>query len=422
MYKEDDLRELLQAERILIAGYGREGKSTERLYRQLCPETHIDIADGNENIREAVRKGDYDYIWKSPGVPMSVFDGLKEEGCLIISQTYVFLLLYHEQIIGITGTKGKSTTTALIAEVVRRKYPKTIMAGNMGIPFFDIISQMDEETWVVAELSCHQLENIVCGPDIAVLLNLYPEHLDHYRDYLDYKLAKLQIVIRQENKGFFYYDGSCADLKYLVERLNLTNGFDYSLHLRYLEELDQRPTLLKGEHNKKNIRAAKLVALRLGIPDEEFFDVIAHFKGLEHRLEEVGTFRGVTFYNDSISTIPASTIAACEALKEVDTLILGGFDRGIDYEELTRFLEQANIRNLVFVGEAGKRMRQSYHGSANILMESDYEMIIPWCFEHTAEGKICLLSPAAASYDAFKNFEERGRIYKQIVQQYAERR
>ena len=138
---------------------------------------------------------------------------------------------------------------------------------------------------------------------------------------------------------------------------------------------------------------------------------------MPHRLERVGEFAGITFYNDSISTIPAACEAAVKALGNVDTLILGGFDRGIDYAPLAAFLDTTAIRNLVFVGKAGSRIHAllQHPEKYNILLEDNYEKIVPWCFEHTAKGSICLLSPAAASYDAFKNFEHRGETFKRLV-------
>ena len=166
----------------------------------------------------------------------------------------------------------------------------------------------------------------------------------------------------------------------------------------------------------------------MGVDRSRFEQALASFQGLPHRLERVGTFRGITFYNDSISTTPESTIAALKALQEVDTLILGGYDRGIDYLPLYRFLKEndrlsAPVVNIVFVGKAGKRMLQEMGKDAttglNILQCDDYNAIVQWCYQHTKQGRICLLSPAAASYDGFKNFEERGETFKKIIKRQA---
>lgn len=423
MYREEHLKALLEGRRILLAGYGREGKSSERLVRQLLPNADITIVEGNDNIKVEAAKG-YDLILKSPGIPTFVFEGLCDLNT-ITSQTDLFLQVYGSQTIGVTGTKGKSTTTNLIADLLRSKFPQTIMAGNMGIPLFDIIPQIEEDTPVVCEFSCHQLENIHRAPHIGVLLNLFQEHLDHYHSYRDYQLAKLQIGLKQQKDDVFYYCTDNEELRQLVTELKPEMKgtiLPYGIGMPLAQELSHCERKLQGEHNLSNIAVAYMVAEQMGLEREEILDVVARFNGLEHRMELVGTYHDITFYNDSISTIPAACIAAVEALKNVNSLILGGFDRGIDYSILGRYLAEHTIQNLVFVGAAGLRIKEEMMKilgnnscASNVLVESDYTKIIPWIFAHTQPGTICLLSPAAASYDAFKNFEERGRVYKDLV-------
>lgn len=422
MYKESELRQLFSDRRILIAGYGREGRSTEALIRRLLPQADITIVEGNDNIRLEAAKG-YDMIVKSPGIPTFVFEGCCDLDT-ITQQTDLFLQVYGSQTIAVTGTKGKSTTTHLVAAVLRTTFDDVVMAGNMGIPLFDVVDQIGEKTRVVCEFSCHQLENIHRGPHIGAVLNLFEEHLDHYHSYLDYKMAKMQIGLRQHAGDHFYYCADNAELAALVA----DNRFEgevqaYSLdEARRMEPLARR---LQGDHNLCNIELVRRIAQVMGVDERRFRECVAAFDGLEHRLQEVGTFGGITFYNDSISTIPAAAIAALQALRRVDTLILGGFDRGIDYESLARFLATSEVCNLVFVGQAGKRIRDRYldylqRGECpsvprQMLSSDSYPDIVDWCFAHTAQGSICLLSPAAASYDQFKNFEERGRVFADLV-------
>ena len=424
IYKGDELTRLLSGRRILLAGYGREGKSSEQLIRRLLPQDDITIAEGNENIQQEARKG-YDMVVKSPGIPTFIFEG----HCpldIITSQTDLFLQVYASQTIGVTGTKGKSTTTNLIAAAMRRHNPHTLMAGNMGIPLFDIIDQIDADTTIVAEFSCHQLENIHRAPHTAILLNLFQEHLDHYHSYLDYQIAKLQIALRQQSEDLFFYCTDNDTLKHLVEQYQTQmhgTVFPYSLHSSLAEQLKELPSHLTGNHNLSNIVVARMATQAWGVDDTTFTQALADFHGLEHRLECVGTYHGITFYNDSISTIPAACMAAVSSLSKVDTLILGGFDRGIDYSVLVPFIQQSTIRNIVLIGEAGHRigkLLQESHADQgrNILYENNYELIVQWCYKHTAAGKTCLLSPAAASYDAFKNFEHRGRTFKELVLRY----
>lgn len=425
MYKEEQLKSIFQGKRILLAGYGREGKSSERLIRSLLPEADITIVEGNDAIRQQAPLG-YDLIVKSPGIPTFVFEGLCNLDT-ITSQTDIFLQVYGQQTIGVTGTKGKSTTTNLIAAIMRAHTPHTLMAGNMGIPLFDIADQLNDQSVVVAEFSCHQLENIHRAPHIGVLLNLFQEHLDHYHSYLDYQLAKLQIGLRQAAGDAFYYSQDNPELASLVAQYApqiASQVIPYGLDTDLSRRLALWERKLQGDHNLSNIVVACLVALRMGVGEETVRSVVSRFTGLEHRMELVGTYEGVTYYNDSISTIPQAAIAAIEALQKVDTLILGGFDRGIDYSVLARYLAHHPIPNLVFVGEAGLRIRQAYHHElsssapvANELVENDYQAIVSWCKTHTAKGRICLLSPAAASYDAFRNFEHRGQLFKELVRQ-----
>ena len=434
MYRQQRFKELLDGKRILIAGYGREGRSTHTLIRQWVPADSITIACNDEEIFAALARARnegkaYDLIIKSPGIPTMKFEGRCELDTLT-SQTDLFMQVYGDLTIGVTGTKGKSTTTSLIHHVLSHSYGQEchiLLAGNIGIPLFDIIEQLDEKSIVVAELSCHQLENIHCAPHIGVVLNLFQEHLDHYHNYRDYQMSKMQMMLKQQDGNHCFY---CTDNMELVERVEelrthiVTTLHPYSLHDVHNAAIDQLQTTLKGDHNLSNIFVAKQVCELMGVSDSQFAEALALFHGLQHRLELVGTYHGITFYNDSISTIPQATIAAIEALKNVETLILGGYDRGIDYSQLVSLLvlPPTPLRNVVLVGNAGRRilndLSYTHYGlpdKIHVLQEDDYNKIVDWCFKKTAPGTICLLSPAAASYDSFKNFEERGETFKQLV-------
>lgn len=431
MFRENQLRALLVDRRILIAGYGREGKSTERLIQRLVPDATYVIADGNEQIAAESAKG-YDLIIKSPGVPMRVMGGVE-----CSSLTDLFLQVYGDRVIGVTGTKGKSTTASLIHHLL----PGSILAGNIGIPLFDILDELHEDSLVVAELSCHQLENIHRAPHIAVLLNLFQEHLDHYENYMGYKMAKMQIALKQCECDHFFYCEDNEELRALVESGKWevrSEWHPYTLNDTNQEEREVlKACPLEGEHNRSNaLVACRVASLVTRQPISTFHSQLSSFQGLRHRMEKVGCYKGITWYDDSISTIPAAAIAAVRALGRVDTLILGGFDRGIDYTPLIDFLKEHPIKNLVFVGAAGRRIYQQLSTSLpalqalstvesknnpaknfqlSTLLEDDYEKIVPWCAEHTGQGGVVLLSPAAASYDAFKNFEVRGDFYREQI-------
>lgn len=437
MFRQQQLIDIFFGRRILVAGYGREGKSTHAMLQRLVPNLPADIASGDDEIFAYLDKAaklhqPYDLIIKSPGIPTMKFEGRCNLGT-ITSQTDIFLQVYHDLTIAVTGTKGKSTTTALIHHVLNQAFGsqhRAILAGNIGIPLFDILDQIDEQTLIVAELSCHQLENIHQAPHIGVILNLYQEHLDHYHNYHDYQMAKMHMMLCQQPGDHCFY---CTDSPDLEDRVTEVRSQVRS-HIHpysYATSPEQFPSPLKGSHNLSNIVVARQVTALLGVPDDLFSTALSSFHGLPHRLEFVGTWQGITFYNDSISTIPEATIAAIEALQQVDTLILGGYDRGIDYAVLANYLASSShaghrISNLVFVGHAGARMFQEWTNRAenpiqgrNTLIENNYDPIVRWCYQHTRPKHICLLSPAAASYDAFRNFEHRGDAFKSLVLKYS---
>ncbi len=423
MYREDQLKTLLEGHKILIAGYGREGKSAERLIQRLVPDAQYTIATQVENGKWKTESGEwrtdwpFDMVIKSPGIPNFQFSIFNFQ---LTSLTDLFLQVYGDLTVGVTGTKGKSTTASLIHHLL----PGSILAGNIGIPLFDILDDIRDDSIVVAELSCHQLENIHRAPHISVLLNLFQEHLDHYEDYLGYKMAKFQIALRQHRGDHFFYCTDNQELHNLVrdnETAVVSTVHPYSLGDATDEErrlLDACP--LSGDHNRSNaLVACRVASLVQRQPLSAFHTPLSTFQGLRHRLEKVGTYRGITWYDDSISTIPAAAIAAVRALGRVDTLILGGFDRGIDYSPLVAFLKETPLKNVVFVGKAGRRIYEELatcHLPLSTLIEDDYTKIVPWCAAHTPQGGVVLLSPAAASYDAFRNFEHRGDFFREQIE------
>ena len=424
MYLEAVFHRLFENKRVLVAGMGREGRSAVALLERLGVCAELQTADNNDAIRESLATKKFDMVVKSPGVPMRILADLcaKTE---ITSMTDIFLRVYGDQVVGVTGTKGKSTTTTLIYNIMKAAGYRVLLGGNIGIPLFELIDSIDLSTIVVAELSCHQLQGIHRAPHIGVLLNLFEEHLDHYDGYDDYMAAKMQIGLRQADGDYFVYCTDNADLSRMVEANR--KGFrsqviGYSATDEPLYE--DVVTRLAGEHNKSNIKAAAHVAKLYCVDDDTFRNAVAGFEGLEHRLEFVGTYEGIRFYNDSISTIPAACQSALQSIDGVQTLILGGFDRNIDYSGFMDFVTDSKVEYIAFVGAAGARMKSDLenrhpdHGK-QILESDDYVNIVDWCFEVTETGKACLLSPAAASYDGFKNFEERGHTFKSLVRCHA---
>jgi UDP-N-acetylmuramoylalanine--D-glutamate ligase len=385
---------------------------------------------------------EFDVIIKSPGISLQDFPELVNDE-RITSQTDLFLQQFSKQIIGITGTKGKSTTTSLIYHILKKQFDNTILVGNIGIPMFDLYEKIDENTKIVCELSSHQLQYIQAAPHIAVLLNIYQDHLDHYNSYEEYQQSKWNIIRYQNEDDFFVFNADHELLSELWKYAELTrkvytfSALKSQKHGCYIHEnwiyfngkkiYDcSEPRYLKGNHNLLNIMAAINVCKICGINDEIIRSGIADFKGLSHRLECVGTYQGITFYNDSISTICEATIAAVKSLENVQTLILGGYDKGIDYSPLVDFLIENPVKNIILVGEAGQRIcnlwisrivenSQLQNDSVNFFDAKNYDDVVDLAFKVTEKNHVCLLSPAAASFDMFKNFEHRGNYFKDKI-------
>lgn len=427
----------LRDKRILILGFGREGRSSLRFVNKYLPETEVAVADKNE--LEGVKHFgnyylesmyDYDIVIKTPGISLKDFD---TKGVEITSQTDLFLSQFHAQTIGISGTKGKSTTTSLIYHLLKSSGRDAILTGNIGIPCFDIMEDIKPDSIVVYELSAHQLEYVHNSPHVGVLLNVFEEHLDHFGTFERYKSAKLNLLrFMDEDDTAVIHDTLINDALCVIagkaKQSRVFTQCDF-------DEIDRSALPLKGEHNYLNVKAALLACDAYGVDYRELIPYLYTFKPLEHRLEPVGTFGGVTFVNDSISTIPQAAISACKALQKVDFLMLGGFDRGIDYQPLVDYLKENPVPYLLFTGKAGERMMQLMDGistgsmtkgpapveGASLFNYSNMEEAFAYLKNHAKQGDVCLLSPAASSYDQYKNFEERGRKFKALAEAFEEK-
>ncbi len=449
----------LKDKNVIILGFGREGRSSYHWMRKHLPLQPLTIADkhpielnfndpnitlicGDEYMNNL---NNYDLIIKSPGVPFAKLNYYVEDQ-KISSQTALFLQHYGHQTIGITGTKGKSTTASLLFHIINKCKGNAFLVGNIGIPFFDIIDEIDSNSTIVAELSALQLEFVRNSPHIAIMLNLFKEHLDFFNTFNNYINAKMNITQYQSSSNYFIYNYD-DDLigKQLHANNYKRNYLSYSrvrplnsgaftreqnmVIIQAKTEKGQVPISvlhnLRGGHNVGNAMAALLACDVLHLNLNEVAQYMQEFVGLEHRLEKVGKINGITFFNDSISTVPESTISALQCIDDVATLILGGFDRGIDYTIIYKYLADNPVQHLIFTGPAGERMlkemKEKQMIPPHIYQEEDYKNIIMIALHHTPKGKVCLLSPAAASYNAFQNFEERGNYFKQLLDDYKTR-
>jgi len=434
---------------IAILGFGREGKSTYNFIKKHLTNYSITIIDKNDKIKEEpliknettinVITGDnylnnlekYDIIMKTPGISFKEIDisSFKDK---INSQLQILLKYYKNNIIGITGTKGKSTTSSLIYNILKQNNKKTFLLGNIGTPIFDHIDEIEKDTTIVVEMSSHQLEFITSSPHIAVITNFYQDHLDHTNGLQDYYNCKLNITKYQTEKDYIiYYKGSKAlteNIKSFNKAKVLTVDFENTADIYSDKEYiykdnniiyncnDKRNLI--GEHNLINIMLSLTVSNILSLDKTKTNIAINTFKPLEHRLENVGTYNNITYYNDSIATIPDATINGINALKNVNTLIFGGLDRGIDYNEFINYLLKCNIENLICMPTTGHTIATELikrKSTKNIYLVNSLNEAVQKAKLVTKENTICLMSPAAASYEQFKNFEEKGNKYKELI-------
>lgn len=414
--------ERLGGKKILIAGFGREGRSSLRFLERYMPDATIGVADKNETAlkdldkeRYALHYGDdylsvarhYDVVIKTPGIAMMAEDVMP---ATITSQTDLFIEAFHDRIIGITGSKGKSTTSSLIYHLLKESGKDVVIAGNIGIPVFDCLDVINEKTIVVYELSAHQLQYVRRSPHVGILLNVFEEHLDHFITFENYKNAKLN-VIRLMSKD------DVAVVNSVLEN-DINDDINRVLFDKLNVDLEVDDIPLKGEHNIMNIKAALCACQSFGVSIDRLIPHLQTFKPLEHRMQLLGVYGGMKFYNDSISTIPQATVAALKTLKKVDFLLLGGYDRGIDYSPLAEYLRENPVENILVTGKAGHSIAEtlkmvSYQGK--IMSYESMEDAFSIMKMMSRKDDVCLLSPAAASYDRYKNFEERGNRFKELA-------
>lgn len=402
-------------ENILILGFAREGKSVYKYLRKKFPDKiikawdqkNVDGAIKVDNWKEINNWDKFDMIVKSAGIPLKNLP--KKIYPKLTSETQIFFDECPGEIIGVTGTKGKSTTAALIYQILKTAGKKTVLVGNIGKPALDFLDEIDKETIVVFELSSHQLQTLTVSPHVAVLTNIYPEHLDYYLDFDDYARTKANIAKFQTEKDYFVFNKN-----HPLETKAIKIPFDKNIVVE---------SKLLGEHNIYNISAAKKVADIYKISDGIFEKAVANFKPLEHRLEFIGKFKGIKFYNDSLATIPEATISAIEALgNNIDTILLGGFDRRVDFTLLARKILNTNIKNLILFPTTGEKIwnkivaidLMAVKKFKSIKVQS-MEEAVKASYKFTTPGKVVLLSCASTSFNLFKDYADRGNQFKEWV-------
>lgn len=382
---------------------------------------------------------DFDIVFRTPGLmPFDEhLEKVRQNGGIVTSEMEVFFALCPCKIISVTGSDGKTTTTSIIAELLKAQGYTVHLGGNIGRPLLCDVDSMAKDDFAVLELSSFQLHSMNCKPNVSVITNISPNHLDKHIDYKDYYDAKSSIFLRQDENdrlvlnhedklADYYCQQAKSEVNYFSRVFKPENGV-YSDDKSVYRVIDGKAEKimeiedikLPGTHNLENYMAAFSATQGL-VSDETCVNVARTFNGVEHRLERVREKDGVVYINDSIGTSPSRTTAGLHALKTKPILIAGGYDKHIPFDELGDEICK-NVKELFLCGATAEKIAGVVKNSE--YYTDDFKMTIMYDFKETVlaasaaaeSGDIVLLSPACAAFDQFKNFMERGKYFKQIV-------
>lgn len=400
--------------KVAFLGLGVDAGDVEAWLRTQGAE--ITILDEKKDPDAFADLAKYDALVRSPGVYRHREEILAAEkaGVVVTSKMKIFFdVCPTKNIIGVTGTKGKGTTSTLIYEMLKAAGKDVFIGGNIGRGMFEHLERITPETWVVLELSSFQLMDLHASPYIAVTLMVTSDHLDWHKDLEEYVHAKSSITRFQKTDDISIFNDQYAQ----------------SVHIGMLGEGKKMPVRrsdwsapvrLRGEHNKENFAAAAAAARIAGVSEETILAVAREFKGLEHRLEEVATVEGVTYYDDSISTTPDTAIAAMNAFTEPLILFLGGSDKGANFTELGQAITNAtHVKGIVLIGATSEKIKASLNqAGANIPVQEGAQTMqeaVAQARAMSIPGSVVVLSPACASFGMFKNYKDRGDQFKEAV-------
>lgn len=451
----------LKGKKVLVAGTGISGVAAAQLLLKMGADTIL--YDGNEKLcKEQIRaKSDalqevpivlgelgadlartLDLAVLSPGVPLDspAAQQLADAGVTLWGEIELAYRCAKGRLAAITGTNGKTTTTALVGEICKSHFADVQIVGNIGIPYTSLAAQMTDETVTAAEISSFQLEtaDTFC-PDVSAILNITPDHLNRHHTMDCYIAIKESItknqkpgqacVLNYEDEVLRAFGDTLADrlnVIYFSSKRKLKRGF-------YLEDgniwlagengeqkiVAVRALNLLGMHNYENVMAAAAVTHALGVPMEKIVKVLQTFRAVEHRIEYVEEIAGVRYYNDSKATNPDAAIQGIRAMERPTWLIGGGYDKQSEYGDWIDAFG-GKVRKLVLIGATREKIAETAaeKGFLDVVMCRTLEEAIAYCHAHAQPGDAVLLSPACASWDMFPNYEERGRIFKETVRSF----
>lgn len=436
-----------KGKKIAVIGEGLEGKSSvEFLTRH---GAQVEVRDKNSHSAKASRdkQGEnylvgldkFDLIVRSPGVNLGkIINNQPSIINKVTSQTKLFMDLCPSPIIGVTGTKGKGTTSTLIYEMLKAEGRDAYLGGNIGVPPFEFLESLHGDSWVVLEMSSFQLQDLDKSPHIAAVLMITSEHLDYHKDVYEYIDAKRNILKHQTASDFAVINRDYpvsveSDIHtegkiYLVSRereveegcFALGNQIILRFNGNSIPVIDTRELLLRGDHNHENACSATMAAYLAGVKVGTITKTLQSFKGLEHRLELIDTINGVEYFNDSFSTVPETAIAAILAFNQPEILFLGGSSKNSDFTELGEVLgSRENIKAIIVIGKEWERIKEKIKTvrPETLIIEGAQNMqqMVAAASKIAVPGDVVLLSPACASFDKFKNYKDRGNQFKEEV-------
>lgn len=427
---------LIKRGNIVVLNDGKEEDKLDSIQIEELRKLGVELIFGSHP--DDILDESFDYLIKNPGVPIDHKYVLKarELGVEVINEAEMTYRLLPDdvRVIGITGTNGKTTTTTLTYNILKEAFgDKVHLAGNIGYPLCSILEDVKTGDIIVMEVSCQQLENFErFNPNIAVMTNLSLAHIDFLKSYDNYKRVKTKLFKNQSNEDVAILNidnndviETTKDIKSTTKYFSSTNEIsgcylkDDVIYYYGDRVLDTSDIFIAGRHNIENVMAAIMVAKELNIDNETIVSVIKKFKGVEHRLEYVDTVNGRMFYNDTEATNIKCTQIALSSFKKPIVLILGGMERGQDFNELTPYME--NVKCIVGIGECRDRVLE--YGNSIDIPTYSYEYLkegFNKCYEESNEGDVILLSPASASWDQYKECEVRGAEFKDCVKSLTE--
>jgi len=377
---------------------------------------------------------DFDLVFRTPGLHPMHLEGAKASGAIVTSEMEAFFALCPCPIIAVTGSDGKTTTSTLISELLKAEGYTVHLGGNIGTPLLCSVPEMSKEDIVVLELSSFQLHSMNCRPDVAVITNISPNHLDVHPDYEDYQLAKKSIFLRQSESDRLVLNldneltAACAaeaksSVSFFSRLAEVEKGCclrNDAIYLNGEHIVDKKDILIPGEHNVENYMAA--IAATEGLVSRDSVRSVAmSFGGVEHRIELVRELRGVRYYNDSIASSPTRTVAGLKSFPEKVILIAGGYDKQIGFEPLADEAVKS-VKALFLCGHTAEKIKTALEAHPDydpaklpIIIMEDFTETVLAASESAVPGDVVILSPACASFDKFKNFAERGKRFKEII-------